>query len=206
MTLPAGLTRDSAAAVPLHVSPARISPNGGSAQPAAVGTWLDAQGFDGSAYTALVVPDTDGSIAAAVIGVGDRLDPSSYGHAPFALPVGAWRLADRLDPAETAALQLGWGLGSYRFNRYKQPLRAPATLLLEGDADDMLAELAACLRVRDLVNTPTEHMGPDQLEQVCCEIAERFGAHIEVVSGDDLLTRNFPPSIPSAAPRTARRA
>ena len=34
---------------------------------AAVGTWLDAQGFDGSAYTALVVPDTDGSIAAAVI-------------------------------------------------------------------------------------------------------------------------------------------
>jgi len=192
MTLPAGLTRDSAVAVPLHVVTRADFAEWRAAQPAAVGTWLDAQGFDGSAYTALVVPDTDGSIAAAVIGVGDRLDPSSYGHAPFALPACAWRLADRLDPAETAALQLGWGLGSYRFNRYKQPLRAPATLEIGGDADDMLAELAACLRVRDLVNTPTEHMGPDQLEQVCCEIAERFGAHIDVVSGDDLLTRNFP--------------
>jgi leucyl aminopeptidase len=46
--------------------------------------------------------------------------------------------------------------------------------------------------VRDLVNTPTEHMGPDQLEQVCCELAERHGAHIEVVSGDDLLAQNYP--------------
>ena len=44
--------------------------------------------------------------------------------------------------------------------------------------------LAACVRVRDLVNTPTEDMGPDQLEQVCCELAERFGARIDVISGD----------------------
>ena len=42
------------------------------------------------------------------------------------------------------------------------------------------------------VNTPTEHMGPDQLEQLACEIAERHGAQIEVISGEDLLTRNFP--------------
>jgi leucyl aminopeptidase len=35
-------------------------------------------------------------------------------------------------------------------------------------------------------------MGPDQLEQVACEIAERHGATIEVVSGSDLLAKNFP--------------
>jgi leucyl aminopeptidase len=59
--------------------------------------------------------------------------------------------------------------------------------------DDEIADLlAACVRVRDLVNTPTEHLGPDQLEQVACEIAERHGAAIEVVSGDDLLTQDFP--------------
>jgi phosphoglycolate phosphatase-like HAD superfamily hydrolase len=48
------------------------------------------------------------------------------------------------------------------------------------------------LRVRDLVNTPTEDMGPDQLEQACCELAERHGATIEAISGDDLLKHNFP--------------
>ena len=156
------------------------------------GAWLDAQGFDASPYTAFVVPDADGSIAAAVLGVGDLLDPASYGHAPFALPPRAWRVVSALDDEALSALQLGWGLGSYRFSRYRQPLRAPAMLAIEGDAADMLDQLAACIRVRDLVNTPTEHMGPDQLEQVCCEIAERFGAKIEVVSGDDLLSRNFP--------------
>jgi leucyl aminopeptidase len=192
MTLPAGLTHDSNAALPLHIVTRVDFAEWRAAQPAPVGAWIDAQAFDGGAYTALVVPDADGNIAAAVIGVGDRLDPTCYGHAPFALPARAWRVAGNLDPAETAALQLGWGLGSYRFSRYKQPLRAPATLVVARDADSVVDELAACIRVRDLVNTPTEHMGPDQLEQVCCEIAERFGARIEVVSGDDLLAQNFP--------------
>jgi leucyl aminopeptidase len=192
MTLPAGLTLDSTDARPLHIVTRADFAEWRAAQPAAVGTWLDAQGFDGSAYSAQLVPDTDGRIAAAVLGVADRFDPAAYGHAPYMLPARTYRLADRLDAAETAALQLGWGLGSYRFSRYKQPLRAPAMLLIEHDIDDVLDELAACLRVRDLVNTPTEHMGPDQLEQVCCELAERFGAHIEVISGDDLLTQNYP--------------
>jgi leucyl aminopeptidase len=192
MTLPAGLTADSNAALPLHIVTRSDFAGWRAAQPAPVGAWIDAQAFDGGAYTALVMPGSDGDIASAVIGVGDRLDPVAYGHAPLALPARSWRVAGNLDRAETAALQLGWGLGSYRFSRYRQPPRAPATLVLEGDVDGVLDELAACIRVRDLVNTPTEHMGPDQLEQVCCEIAERFGAHIEVVSGDDLLMRNFP--------------
>jgi leucyl aminopeptidase len=192
MTLPAGLTLDSTNALPLHVVTRADFAEWRAAQPAAVDAWIEAQGYDGSAYTALVVPDTEGRIAAAVIGVGDRLDPAAYGHAPFALPARNWRLVNTLEPAEAAALQLGWGLGSYRYTRYKQPLRAPATLAIDGDTDAVRAELAACLRVRDLVNTPTEHMGPDQLEQVCCELAERFGAHIDVVSGDDLLLKNFP--------------
>ncbi|HJW47619.1 MAG TPA: leucyl aminopeptidase family protein [Lysobacter sp.] len=187
-----GFTRDTDAALPLHIVTRTAFAEWRAAQPAAVGAWLDAQGFDASPYTVFVVPDADGSIAAAVLGVGDLLDPASYGHAPFALPPRAWRVVSALDDEALSALQLGWGLGSYRFSRYRQPLRAPAMLAIEGDAADMLDQLAACIRVRDLVNTPTEHMGPDQLEQVCCEIAERFGAKIEVVSGEDLLSRNFP--------------
>lgn len=120
------------------------------------------------------------------------LDPFAYGHAPYALPARAFALAGELPADARNALQLGWGLGAYRFTRYRQPLRAPAQLAIAQADADAFAQLAACVRVRDLVNTPTEHMGPDQLEQVACEIAERFGARIEVVSGDDLITQNFP--------------
>lgn len=191
MSLPSGFTDSANEALPLHVVTRDTLAAWRATQDAAVNAWLDAQGFEGASFSAITLPAAGGGIAAAVIGVTDPLDPFAYGHAPFALPARAWALATDLAPAQRAALQLGWGLGSYRFDRYRQPLRAPAQLVAQADGD-ALAQLAACIRVRDLVNTPTEHMGPDQLEQVACEIAERFGADIEVIGGDDLLTRNFP--------------
>ena len=208
MNLPLGFTATATDPLPLHeVSRATLA-DWHALQPPAIGAWLDAQAFDGSPGTALVWAAADGQLAGAVLGVGDGLDPYAYGHAPFALPARTWRLTGEFDTATRAALRLGWGLGAYRYSRYKQPLRLPAQLLVEdvlrhvqslprtGSGDDRLAEvfdlLAASVRVRDLINTPTEHMGPDQLEQLACEIAERHGAQIEVISGEDLLTRNFP--------------
>ena len=195
MNLLPGFTHDAAGALPLHIVGRIDFAAWRDTQPATTAAWVAAQGFDGSAGTALSLPGADGGIAAAVLGVGDPCDPMAYAHAPFALPPRAWRLATALDAETHAALLMGWGLGAYRFGRYKAAVRTPATLVLEDGvphAADALDQVAACLRVRDLVNTPTEHMGPDQLEQVCCEIGERFGARIEVISGDDLLTRNFP--------------
>jgi leucyl aminopeptidase len=46
--------------------------------------------------------------------------------------------------------------------------------------------------VRDLVNIPTEHLGPEQLEQVVAAIAQQHGAHFESIVGDALLQQNFP--------------
>jgi leucyl aminopeptidase len=156
----------------------------------ALGSWIDAQTFTGASGSLLLLPGEDG-LAGAVLGIGDRNDPYSYAHAPFALPPGDWKLATELDAEALRALHLGWGLGSYRFARYKAPLRAPARLVAEPDAETT-DTLAASIQVRDLVNTPAEHMGPDQLEQVCCELAELHGAKIDVISGDDLLAHNLP--------------
>ncbi len=51
-----------------------------------------------------------------------------------------------------------------------------------------------CVRslVRDLVNTPTEHMGPSELADAVMLEADRFGAEVVCVAGDELLTENFP--------------
>ena len=192
MNLPAGFAAPSADAtpLPLHVVDRAGLADWRAGQPAPVGAWLDAHGFDGAPGTAALLPGAEGA-AGAVIGVGDRLDPFSYAHAPLALPPHTFRLAGNHDADALVALRVGWGLGAYRFSRYRQPPRQPALLEVD-NAAVALDALAACLRVRDLVNTPTEHMGPDQLEQVACEIAERHGAAIEVISGDDLLERNFP--------------
>lgn len=158
--------------------------------------WLRAQGFSGAAGSHALLPGSEG-LAGAVLGIGDQIhDPFAYAHGPFALPAGDWRV-DTLDSAPPdaaakAALHLGWGLGSYRFERYRTAPRAPAQLVAEGLDPDIAAQLAACVRVRDLVNTPTEHMGPEDLEAVARGIAQTHGADLDVLVGDELLAHNFP--------------
>ena len=161
-------------------------------QPAAVARWLQAQSFDAAPGTAATFADAEGNIGGAVLGIGDPLDPLSYAHAPAMLPAIAWTPAEPVEPAARNALQLGWGLGSYRFARFRGPGRPPATLALDAPDAATADVLAACVRVRDLVNTPTEHMGPEQLHEVVQGIAAAHGARFEAIVGDELLARNFP--------------
>jgi leucyl aminopeptidase len=60
------------------------------------------------------------------------------------------------------------------------------------DLDEVIALAHACALARDMVNTPANDMGPLQIETIAREIAERFGAAITVVTGDDLLEANYP--------------
>jgi len=194
MTLPNGFAeRDPALSLrPLYL----VNRDGLDAwrgrQPTALVQWMIAHGFDAAAGSQLTLPGDDGAMAGAVLGVGDALDPFSYAHAPMALPGGHWEVDGELDAGARRALQLGWGLGAYRFTRYRDAPRAPAQLVA-GELDAETADiLAACLRVRDLVNTPTQDMGPQQLEDIAREIAQTHGAKFESIVGDELLAQNFP--------------
>lgn len=193
MTLPAGfaLPADAGAVHPLHVVDKAGFAAWRDAQPAAVQAWLAINRFDGSAGTAQSWADAEGAVAGAVLGIGDALDAYSYAHAPLALPAGDWQVVGERDDAARQALQLGWGLGCYRFDRYKKTTRAPARLVDTFDAET-LDVLAACVRVRDLVNTPTEHMGPDDLEALARELATAHGASVSVIAGEALLAQNYP--------------
>ncbi|WDS37935.1 leucyl aminopeptidase family protein [Pseudoxanthomonas sp.] len=192
MSLPAFLETADATTLPLHVLQREQFADWSAQQPAALRAWLQAQGFSAAPGSLALLPGEDG-IAGAVIGIGDAVDPLSYGHAPTGLPSGtSWRAEGSLSAEARSALQLGWGLGAYRFDRYKTPTRAPARLLLEAPDRQAAALLAACLRVRDLVNTPTEHMGPAELEAVVRQIGQAHGAQVEVFTGDALLEHNFP--------------
>src|SRR5690606_6853053 len=186
-----GSNRSPAAARSLHIVDRERLAAWRDRQPGSLGQWMEANRFEAAAGSVLLLPGDDG-IAGAVLGVGDARDPYSYAHAPFALPEGDWRVEDGLDQEALRALQLGWGLGSYRFTRYRKPLRPPARLVLgapDAETDDVLA---ACLRVRDLVNTPTEHMGPEQLHAEMEALAGMHGARFTAVVGDALLEQGFP--------------
>lgn len=192
MSLPAGFTPDTAHALPLHAVRQAEFAAWCQAQPAPVQAWLAAQRFDGAPGSACSWADGDGRVAGAVLGVDDLHDPFAWAHAPRALPAGDWHIATELDGGAQRALQLGWGLGLYRFARYKAPPAPAARLAAEHFDAETFDLLAACVRVRDLVNTPTEHMGPDELEAAARELAQAHGAAVAVVAGDALLAHNYP--------------
>jgi len=173
---------------PLHIVARDTYAAWRDAQPAVVQAWLDAQAFDAAPGSLALLPG-DAGLAGAVIGIGDALDPDSYAHAVYGLPEGEWRVDGAHD---AATLQLGWGLGAYRFTRYKTTARKPARLAVDTPDAETVDVIAATTRVRDLVNTPTEHMGPEQMEAVVREIADAHGATFDSIVGDALLEQNFP--------------
>ncbi|HLS84167.1 MAG TPA: leucyl aminopeptidase family protein [Arenimonas sp.] len=198
MNLPDCFARpeDATGALPLLLVDRAGLAGWAAGQQEAVRAWLQAAGFDGQPGAPLLVPAAEGGAAFALAGVGDLADPLAVAHLPSQLPPGSYRLdpASPLTP-EPGRLLLGWGLGSYRFGRYLgAAAREPARLVLPADAagSEAASLLAACLRVRDLVNTPTQDMGPEQLEAVALEIARAHGAQARVVRGDELLAENFP--------------
>ncbi|MEZ5465410.1 MAG: leucyl aminopeptidase family protein [Lysobacteraceae bacterium] len=163
-------------------------------QPETTRAWVASQQFHAAHHSQLGVPGTDGATALVLCGVLEPLQAESVAHLPMSLPAGDYRLAGdsptAIDPATAA---LGWGLGAYQFDRYRKIPRAPARLCVDGDGMNRVRHLlAACGRVRDLVNTPTEDMGPVQLEAVVRDIAKANGARFNSIVGDELLAQNFP--------------
>ncbi|MBV6815456.1 leucyl aminopeptidase family protein [Xanthomonas campestris pv. passiflorae] len=186
-----GFTDPTAAALPLYVLDRESFTRWCAEQPTRVLSWAQAQRFDAAPGSVLLLPGDNG-LAGAVLGIGDRADAYAYAHAPMALPPASrWTLANPLSDAEQALLHLGWGLGAYRFSRYRKVPRAPAELAATPSAHTH-ALIQACLRVRDWVNTPTEDMGPQHLEEATRTLGQAHGAQVDAVVGDALLAQNFP--------------
>ncbi len=149
---------------------------------------LSAQRFEGGAGQVGIVPDGDGVFV--VGGVADPDNLKSYCLAALAakLPEGTYRVAG----AEPGAAMFGWLTAHYRFTRYKDDDKAqgPRVLLTGqvGRIEAILAEALAEMKVRDLVNTPAEDMGPAALEAEFEALAKAHGASLKVTRGDELET------------------
>src|SRR5262245_27625648 len=84
--------------------------------------WVEAAGFNGSGNRHLLIPGSDGALAGVAFGIGETRDPMArpeimLGLLAGLLPPGRYHLEGSVENADLAAV--AWGLGSYRFRRYK---------------------------------------------------------------------------------------
>jgi len=169
-------------------------------QPAAVRAWARAQGFLAEKNRLLVVPTSAGDgIAGAALGLGptpDLHEPSIWTSVglPDRLPAGRYRFAGTFSAVGATQLTLGWEYGSYRFTRYRKAAGELPALVAPSGADLEYVRLAseALGEARDLINTPANDLGPQELGEAVQRLALQHEAECRITVGEDLLRQNYP--------------
>ncbi|WP_050528150.1 leucyl aminopeptidase family protein [Pseudorhodobacter aquimaris] len=194
---------------PIHIVAEEVLGDWLATQSATVQAWLTTTGFKAGLGQLALLPGDDGGVGAAVLGYGTSKARarSRFGMAT-SLPAGDWHYQTDLTGDALDEVVLAWLLAQYRFDRYRstdkeQPrLKVPAGV----DAARLLAMAEGEYLTRDLINTPANDMGPQELEDAFCKLADRHGANVQVTRGDDLLAQNLPMihAVGRASPRAPR--
>jgi leucyl aminopeptidase len=180
-----------------------------AAGPALMRTLAELNEFKAKPGQVLVVPRAEGGLDQVLFGVSDDCDAMAFRGLPGKLPAGDYRIETA--PARLSAEQIAiaWGLGSYKFDRYKTRGGERARLVAGSEVGPEARQVAhACALARDMVNTPANDLGPLQIETIAREIAEQHGAQLTVTTGERLLEANYPAvhavgraAVPERAPR-----
>ena len=155
---------------------------------------LEAQRFKGkTAFASRSCPAAATRLVGALGVANATLSPWCLAKLGESLPEGTYRCR-RASPAPAA---LGWLLGQYRFDRYREkdePSAGPRMLLTGEPAriDETVRLAEATALVRDLVNTPAGDLGPAELEQAARERWPRDRARMCSVTAGDALDEGYP--------------
>lgn len=158
--------------------------------------WIKANGFNVKPGSICLIPDANGNLHTILFGVTSLDDFWAFGDLPNRLPPGNYYLEQSQSHLSQDQLQLAliaWALGSYRFSAYRQQEIPQAKILIQDMDQKLLQDLVAALySVRDLINIPTEDLGPAELAEKVVNLANEFGAKISLIEGDDLLHAGYP--------------
>ncbi|MBU6471857.1 MAG: leucyl aminopeptidase family protein, partial [Alphaproteobacteria bacterium] len=142
----------------------------------------------------VLVPDARGVLAFAVLGLGKAEDPLALAAFSERLPAGLYALGEVAEEAGGARAALGWLLGTYDFTRYRKGVKKdwPKLVLPAGVDGAEVSRIAEGVFLgRDLVNTPSNDLGPEELAAAARRLAKRHGARVSITQGAALKAK-FP--------------
>ncbi len=155
--------------------------------------WAAGLGFTGQRGKLTPLPADSGGLGGYLFGLGTAAGRPVLltGMAAALLDAGRYRLEGAIGDATYAAL--GFRLGAYKFDRYKQMQAGPELVLpAAADAAEVTRLADAAFLARDLINTPANDLGPDAFEKEIRAFATRHKMKLKAIVGDDLLKQNFP--------------
>lgn len=156
--------------------------------------WLESHGVKGKSGEVLSIPGQSGEIEQVIY--LDKIDAILWDYAGLvsALKVLTYTLGETFDDAQAKVVYLAWGLCAYRFDRYTKKDSSFPTLLVRQKVDlkDVQRQIEATNLVRDLISTPSNDMGPQELEEEALKLAHEYDAKVKTIYDEDLLQQNYP--------------
>ena len=177
-----------------------------SKAPAKIRTLANAQGFEAGALSLLIISNEQGETTQIWVGApAADADRFTLGSLASKLPMGHYRFENLETNAELVAL--GWCLELYKYDPYRK-IEPRAVTLECPDGVPLAAVIQAAnasFWVRDMINTPANLFGPDELEAQAKHLAKRNKATMKVVKGK-ALAKEFPliNVVGAASPRAPR--
>jgi leucyl aminopeptidase len=170
-------------------------------QPEETQNWVASAGFSAKSGSVLPLPATDGKATSFLFGLPEENSIYSYSALPKNLPEhkDGYHIDRKMSKDEATEAAMGWAFGQYDFDRYKSKKTKTAQkenkLAWPANADQDMVNMTvkAIFLIRDLINTPTNDMGPDDLEKAARALTKQFNSEsLKVIRGDDLLKENYP--------------
>lgn len=198
------VTGRNAGSIPIWVLQTEAIDSPPANMPSRFVAWIATTGFEASFGEVSLVAGADGGLDAVLFGAGKTGQGGegaaarrtmSIGKLARVLPKGCYHLEND-DGGNADLAALSWLLGGYKFDRYLSKISEAERAVLVAPHGCNLANVQRIAKsvchTRDLVNTPTNDLGPKQLEQEFCKLGRKHKAKISVIAGDDLLKKNFP--------------
>ena len=137
----------------------------------------------------LVIPNLEGQISKIICIIDEGI--FSIANLPNLLNAGDYHI-EYSDIKDLSLLYLGFGMGSYIFNRYKtKPKNVEVKLYLPKEYHSIIEELEATYIVRDMISTSAEDMGPEDISKVIYDMAKEFNADVSELVGEDLIKYGY---------------
>jgi leucyl aminopeptidase len=188
------LVRTARNAVPLHAVASGDLKRFLASRSKRDAAYLKETGFTAREGELRLVPGGTGGVACYVLGLGKTTDILALATFSEQLPAGTYAFADVPDELGGANGTLAWLLGTYQFTRYRKGKTFGAKLVVPKgvDAEEVTRIAEGVFLGRDLITTPPNDMGPEELANAVRDLAKKHGAKVTVVAGEALLRQNYP--------------
>ena len=158
-------------------------------------TWQKIHDFKADCGEVIIFSHESGKLDAVAFGTGsEKFDPWNFSKLASSLPNGSYYISDTLVDNDINLAAFGWAMAHYKFDYYlNKKNNKKAILIVPKNCD--LKHVNSLVRgttlARDLVNTPTCDMGPDDLAHTASNLAKAFKGKITITKGEALLKKGL---------------